>query len=306
MKSWQRPDYSLISRMMLVLVGIMALDLGFVWFLHRELEWSWWFEAAIGIIVAGVMMLGGIVLSPRMFMEQTCHPLSPEWQRRVERLAFLADIPVPTLYTVSSPIANAFTVRSWTGKGCAIVATTALLNNLTEEEFDAVMAHELAHIAHHDMIMILVAGSLNLVLSTLMQRWWILGNLMSFRGSGNGANPLGLVMAGMSFTWLVSTLLIRIFSRQRELAADETAAIFLGTPVTLIHALENCDDINRRYIRTHRLPSSRRSSILAPDLRLIQSAQLISFTWSGLSTRSFLSSHPTTKERVARLRRYWQ
>ncbi len=305
MKSWQRPDFSLISRMLMVLAGIMGLDILFIWFIHHELQWPWLFEAMVGVIVAVVMMLGGIVLSPRLFMEQAGEPLDPQWQERVERLAFLADISVPTLYMVSSPIANAFTVRSWTGKGYAIIVTSALLNNLTEEEFDAVIAHELAHIAHHDITMILVAGSLNLILSALIQRWWILGNLMSFRGSSNASNPLGLVMAGITLTWLVSTLLVRMFSRQRELAADETASILLGTPFHLIRALESCDVINQRYVKGRQSQTIRHDSALAKDLRSVQTAQVVGFTWSGVTKWSFLSSHPATRQRISRLQRYW-
>ena len=127
---------------------------------------------------------------------------------------------------------------------------------------------------------------------------------MTLRASGNSTNPLGLVMAGITLTWMLSTLLVRMFSRQRELAADETAAILLGTPFSLIQALESCDEVNRRYLGTHKLHSSRPGS-WAPDLRSVQAAQFIGFTWTGMSQWSFLSSHPATKERIVSLRRYW-
>lgn len=303
MKSWQRPNFVLISRMVLVLIGIMALDLFFVWFIHHELQWPWGFEVSVGFILALVMLGGGWAVSPRLFMG-SAEPLGPEWQQRVERIAFLADIPVPVLFQISSPLANAFTVRSWTGKGYAIVVTDTLLHSLRTDEFDAVIAHELAHIAHHDMTMIVIAGSLNLVLNALMQRWWILGNLLSFRQSNN--NPVGLVMAGITLTWAFSTLLTRLFSRYRELAADETASVLLGSPLGLINALQNCETINRHYVmtqlaRTHH----KKRPILPKDLRTVEAAQLLGFIWTGVSKWSALASHPSTDERIVRLQRYW-
>ncbi|WP_053960768.1 M48 family metalloprotease [Sulfobacillus thermosulfidooxidans] len=303
MKSWQRPNFVLISRMIMVLIGIMALDLFFVWFIHHQLHWPWWFEIGVGFILALVMLVGGWVLSPRLFMA-SAEPLGPKWQERLERIAFLADIPVPVLFQISSPVANAFTVRSWTGKGYAIVVTDTLLRDLQPDEFDAVIAHEVAHIAHHDMTMILVAGSLNLVLNALMQRWWILGNLLSFRQSNN--NPVGIVMAGITLTWAVSTLLTRLFSRYRELAADETASVLLGSPVGLIKALENCEAINRHYVTTQLVRSGhKKRPVLPKDLRTVEAAQLLGFIWTGVSKWSALASHPSTDERIARLHRYW-
>lgn len=306
MKSWQRVDFSLISRMFAVLMGIVGLDVLFVWFIHYELQWPWWFEVGIGMIVAMIMILGGIIVSPRLFMEQAGQPLAPEWQQRVERIAFLADIPVPLLFMISSPVANAFTVRSWRGKGYAIVVTSTLMNNLSEDEFDAVIAHEVAHIAHHDMTMILIAGSLNLMLSALMQRWWILGNLMSLRNSNNAANPVGMVMSAIMLTWILSTILVRLFSRYRELAADKTATILLGTPYGLIKALQSCDDLNQSYTQEHGVRGRKARKRLPRDLRAVQAAQLLGFTWTGMTKWSVLASHPSTKQRITRLQRNWE
>lgn len=304
MKTWQRPNFPLISRMMLVLIGIMALDAAFLVFIHHELQWAWWVEAAVGLILAAVMLMGGTLLSPRLFMDRATRPAEGEWQARVERIAFLADVASPELFTIGSPVANAFTVRSWTTRHAyAIVVTDTLLATVTPEEFDAVVAHEIAHIAHHDVVMILLAGSLSLMLSAMLQRWWILGSISSSRGSSS--NPLGMVVMGIMLTWLLSTLMLRMFSRYRELAADRTASLLLGSPYALMGALRSCDEVNQYYARTA-MPSGRRSQPLRRDLRAVEAAQMLGFTWNGVTKWSVLSTHPSTQQRIHELEKEWQ
>ncbi len=303
MKNWQRPNVPLVSRMTLVLVGILALDLAFMLFIHHELQWAWWAEVAVGLVLAGIMLVGGPVLSPRLFMNHAVLPEDPIWQQRVERIAFMADLRAPTLYVIPSPVANAFTVRSWTAAhGFSIIVTDTLLATLTPEEFDAVAAHEVAHIAHHDILMILIAGSLSLMLSALLQRWWFLGGLSSSRGS---SNPLGMVIMGIMLTWVLSTLMLRMFSRYREIAADRTASLLLGSPYALMSALRSCDAVNTYYAR--QVHSHRRQSRTVPkDLRSVEAVQMLGFTWNGVQKWSVLSTHPSTRQRLQQLEKEWK
>jgi len=208
----------------------------------------------------------------------------PDLHATVGRLAQQADLPKPTVAVVDSRVPNAFA----TGKSqdSAVVAVhTGLLETLDDDQVEAVVAHELAHIKNRDMQVMTVASFLS-TLALIFVRWgWLFGGGGRRRGGGGGV----IVAIGVSIlVWIVSYLLIRALSRYREYAADRGAAVISGKPVALATALEaisgRMDSIPERDMREE---SEMNALFIVPE--------------RGILSRLF-STHPPTEKRVDRLR----
>jgi len=209
----------------------------------------------------------------------------PELHATVGRLAQQADLPKPTVAVVDSQVPNAFATGK--SKDSAVVAVhTGLLESLTDDQVEAVVAHELAHIKNRDMQVMTIASFLS-TLALIFVRWgWLFGGGGGRRRGGGG----GIVVAiGVSIlVWIVSFLLIRALSRYREYAADRGAAVISGKPVALATALEaisgRMDNIPERDMREE---SEMNALFIIPE--------------RGILSRLF-STHPPTERRVERLR----
>lgn len=241
----------------------------------------------------------------------------PEIHDRVQRLAATADMPVPDIALVDSSAPNAFaTGRSQSD--ATIAVTKGLLDTLDDDELDAVLAHELAHIRNRDATVMSIAFLLPTVtfaVATLTYRL-LTGVFKSLsymhmghrRGGGRAALVViilftvsALVTITLSIVfWAASFVLFRLISQYREYAADRGAAAITGDPLALASALETID--------------GRLSSLPDTDLReldggaealYIASLELPMFDEEDddtlLSQELFPNSHPPTAERIERL-----
>jgi heat shock protein HtpX len=214
---------------------------------------------------------------------------APELFAITERLAQRAGIPMPRLYYAPIPAPNAFA----TGRNpnnSAVVVTEGLLQMLNAQELQGVLAHELSHIKHRDIltstIAAIMAGAISQVAWMLM---WTGG-----RGSSRD-NPLGAVGAIllMILAPLAAGLIQMAISRSREYSADASGAQLAGGPEGLISALQKLESANRQ-IPTDINPSERHMFIVMP---LVPGASALG---------DLFRTHPRTEDRIAQLLRDMQ
>lgn len=191
-----------------------------------------------------------------------------------ERLAMQADVPVPSVYVMESAAPNAFTA-GLRRDGAVIVVTDALLDSLDDRELEAVIAHEVAHIANRDAGVMTFASVPRMIGETLVSDQSNLYILFFFIW------PLGLPLLG------VGSILTLALSRYREFAADRGSALLTGRPQDLMSALQRIDGVG------HAIPNA--------DLRGIGRAEALCIVASGGTRFALLRDHPPLEQRLARL-----
>lgn len=215
---------------------------------------------------------------------------TPKLYQIVQRLADNAGIPMPKVYLVPSPQPNAFA----TGRDphhAAVAATEGILRLLNEDELEAVLAHEIAHVVHRDTLISTIAATLAGAIMMLahMARWAIFfGGYSRDREERGGGIGL-LVMAILAP--LAATLIQLAISRAREFMADEGSAKLTGKPLALANALLKLER-GAETIPMEANPATAHMFIVNP-LR-------------GESLFALFSTHPPTEARVQRLQKIAQ
>ncbi|MES1248167.1 MAG: zinc metalloprotease HtpX [Actinomycetota bacterium] len=171
---------------------------------------------------------------------------APELHAMVERLCAMADLPKPRIAIVPSDVPNAFATGR-NPKHAAVAVTQGLWNRLEPREVEAVLAHELSHVANRDVLIMTVA-SFFAMLAAFLTRWGLyFGMWGGGFGGGNNRNnngnnnqvPVWLIIFAVSVvTYAISFILIRTISRYREYAADRGSALITGAPENLMSALQ--------------------------------------------------------------------
>jgi heat shock protein HtpX len=217
---------------------------------------------------------------------------APNLHRIVDRLAMKARIPKPKVYIVESGMPNAFA----TGRNpehAAVAATTGILELLSYEEMEGVLAHELAHVKNRDTLISAIAATLAGVVTMLasMAQWAaIFGGFGGNRDDDNGG-IIGLIVMAVVAP-IAATLIQLAISRSREYAADAEGASISRKPWALASALEKLEYGNSNY-------SPKVSDVQAKE----SSAHMfIVNPLKGGAIQSLFSTHPATDERVKRLR----
>jgi heat shock protein HtpX len=170
---------------------------------------------------------------------------APDLHAIVERLCAMADLPKPRIAVIPTEVPNAFaTGRS--PKHAAVAVTNGLWKRLEPQEVEAVLAHELSHIANRDVLIMTVA-SFFAMLAALITRFGLYAGMFGGFGGGgnrdnnNGGNQLPvwlIIFVVAAITYAVSFILIRTISRYREYAADRGSALMTGAPENLMSALQ--------------------------------------------------------------------
>ncbi len=217
----------------------------------------------------------------------------------VDRLVALANMPKPRVAIAPSPMLNAFATGRNT-KTSVLVVTTGLLNsNLEDRELEAVLAHELSHVAHKDVAVMTIASFIGII-AGLLVRFAFYSELFGGGGRSNnnnnngGALPVVLIVLVVGIvTYAVSFLLIRLLSRYRELAADRAGALLTGQPSALASALQKV--------------SGSMSRIPNKDLRTAEPLNAFYFVpafkagGKEVSLNSLFSTHPSLDRRLRQL-----
>lgn len=244
----------------------LVLSIGIFWF-------QWYFSDSLAM-----KSMGAREVSPEQ---------APELHTVVDRLCQLADMEKPRVAISQSDVPNAFaTGRS--PKRAVVCVTTGLLRRLDKREVEAVLAHELSHVAHRDVTVMTVA-SVTGVVAGLMARAWMYGGLSNRRDNNSGLPVMLVMMIVGIVVYAISFLLIRVLSRYRELAADRGAALLTGAPSTLASALVKISGEMGR-IPTQDL----RASAGANQLALIPAV-------NGTSVKELFSTHPSLERRLEQL-----
>jgi heat shock protein HtpX len=212
----------------------------------------------------------------------------PELHAIIDRLCALAEMPKPRVGIAELDIPNAFA----TGRSpdrAVVCVTTGLLGKLSPDELEAVLAHELSHVAHRDVLVMTVAASAGIV-AGMIARGAQFGAL-SGRRSKEGALGLAGALAISLVIYAISFFLLRLLSRYRELCADRSAAYLTLRPGALATALQKI--------------SGEMAAIPQRDLRATKAmnAFFIAPAISGATLKTLTSTHPSLEQRLEQLAR---
>ena len=208
---------------------------------------------------------------------------APELYRMVDRLRQNAGLPMPTVAIAPQAQANAFA----TGRNpshAVVCVTEGIMNTLSREELEGVIAHELAHIKNHDMLLSTIAATMAGAISNLAQMAFFFGGRSD---DDEGMNPIAAI-AMLIIGPIIAMMIQFAISRQREFKADEVGAQISGRPLALANALRKLD------AGAHRIPMH-----VSPAAAPL--AQVNPLAFSGGNVAKLFSTHPPTSERVARL-----
>ena len=192
---------------------------------------------------------------------------APELHGMIDRLCALADMPKPRVGIADMDLPNAFA----TGRSpdrAVVCVTTGILRTLDAEELEAVLAHELSHVAHRDVLVMTIASSAGIV-AGMLTRGAQFGGLGAAAAATSGGGPGYLVALAVSLVvYAISFFLLRLLSRYRELCADRSGAYLTMKPQALASALTKISGgINAIPQQDLRAGSAINSLFIAPAVR---------------------------------------
>lgn len=209
---------------------------------------------------------------------------APQFYRLVQELATNAGLPMPRVYLINEDAPNAFA----TGRNpdhAAVAATTGILRVLSERELRGVMAHELAHVKHRDILISTVSATMAGAIGMLANFAMIFGGRDE---EGRPVNPIVSILV-MILAPIAASLIQMAISRAREFEADRGGAEISGDPVALANALQKI----QRYAQGILLETAEAHPETAQ--------MMIMNPLSGRGLSGLFSTHPSTEERVERL-----
>ena len=225
-----------------------------------------------------------------LFRSEVTPHEAPDLHAIVERVAQRAGIPKPRVCIVPSEVPNAFATGR-NPQNAVVAANEGLLRLLSRDEVEAVMAHEVGHVANRDTLIQTVAATMAGAIAMLAHGAQM---GMLFGGGRRDGNPLGglIVILMMLLAPLAATIVQLSISRTREYGADRAASDYTGNPMALASALQKLDAYAKRGVQDMKInPATSHMFIVNP--------------LSGMSGMAKLfSTHPATEDRVARLMQY--
>jgi heat shock protein HtpX len=244
----------------------------------------------LAFVFAAVLNLGSYWFSDkivlRMYRAQEVQAPHPLYQM-TERLARQGGLPMPKVYVIPDASPNAFA----TGRNpqhAAVAATEGIMHLLSQNELEGVIAHELAHVKHRDILISSVAATIAAAIMMAARMAMYAGMFAGGRGDdehNGGSNPIAL-LAMMIFAPLAAMLIQMAISRSREFAADAGGARIAGNPYGLADALRKIDAGAKR-MPLDANPATAHMFIMKP--------------FSGGGILSLFSTHPPTEARIQAL-----
>jgi heat shock protein HtpX len=240
----------------------------------------------LGLVISFAMNISSYWFSDKIVLsmykaKEVSQNDNPNLYSVVSSLAREAEIPMPKLYIIDLPVPNAFA----TGRNkdhSAVAVSNSILNTLSEDELRGVLAHELGHIKHNDILTSTIAGMLAGTLSYL-------SHMMLFSRNNEDRGGVSNILF-IVFTPLIASLLHMAISRSREFAADEYSAKLTKNPESLVSALQ-------------KISSASRSIGLVPSPSNEATAHLfISNPFKPSLLSNLFSTHPSLEARIEKLR----
>ena len=245
----------------------------------------------LGLVIAVVMNFAGYFFSDKIALASySAQPVTPEQNpevyRRVEpivaNLARRMSLPMPKLWVIDEDSPNAFA----TGRNpehASVAFTSGILRVMDDRELEGVVAHEMGHVLHRDILISSVAATIAAAItSSARMAFWFGGGRRDDDDEGGGWG--GILMI---FLAPIAAMLIQMaISRTREYDADEASAKYTGTPYNLISALNKLETYSKR-IPMDASPATAHLFIIKP--------------FSGRMFLNWFSTHPSTEDRIARL-----
>lgn len=296
-----------LSRRMLITIGLLVTFYVLVMGLLIYAGVAWWFVLGTGVgAVVLQWHLAGRMLVASIGAHAITEDQAPDLFALLHRLTAMYHLPMPQVVVQPSAVPNAFAAGT-SPDDSLICLSTGLLEILTLEEIEGVLAHELAHIANRDVAVMTMSTTGNTVSSIIMRVSAVVAGASglaaatterSSKQKDNGGAGLlfGIMLASVvimvlsAVVYAISSLLVRALSRYRELAADRSAAQLTGRPNALASALAKV--------------SQSVSAIPSEDLRTAGGVTSMSFIPAFADDhpwRWLLSTHPTLQERLENL-----
>jgi heat shock protein HtpX len=243
--------------------------------------------ALLFLFLAALMNLGSWFFSDKLALKMSgAKPIeeseAPRLYQIVRELTTRANLPMPSLYMIPQDQPNAFATGR-NPKNAAVAVTRGITQLLSEDELRGVIAHELAHVKHRDILIQSVAATIGAAITYLGYM------LLWFGGGDDSDSPLGLigVLALVLLAPIAATIIQLSISRQREFAADAGGAEISGNPESLASALLRLEE-----------------GAKAIPMQVNQAAEPLYIVkpFRGGGIASLFSTHPPIEERVRRLR----
>ncbi|HVC19000.1 MAG TPA: zinc metalloprotease HtpX [Vicinamibacterales bacterium] len=243
----------------------------------------------LAFFIAGAMNFASYWFSDRMVLRMYhAEEVGPDHRlfQIVSRLARRANLPQPRVYVIPDASPNAFA----TGRSpshAAVAATRGILNLLDDDELEGVIAHELGHVRHRDILTSSVVATIAaavMMLARFAQFAALFGGFGG-RDDRNGENPLAM-LATIILAPIAAMLIQTAISRSREYAADAAGASLVGHPEGLVSALRKIEAVSKR-VPLAANPATAHLFIVRP------------FSPGGM--RALFSTHPPTEDRIAAL-----
>jgi len=248
----------------------------------------------IGLAIAVVMNFAGYFFSDKIALASySAQPVTetenPDVYRRVAPvvggLAQRMGLPMPKLWLIPEASPNAFA----TGRNPAhasVAFTAGILQVMDDRELEGVVAHELGHVLHRDILISSVAATIAAAITALasMARWAMIFGGMRRDDDDDGGGWAGILMIFLAP--LAAALIQMAISRSREFDADTASAKYTGTPYNLISALQKLEAYSKR-IPMDASPATQHLFIIKP--------------FTGQALMRLFSTHPSTEDRIARL-----
>jgi heat shock protein HtpX len=293
------PDAGLTSRMLGTMFLLGLLYVVFVAVLIALLGRE---SLPLILLIAGGFLFVQYFFSDRIALaamrgREVTPEQAPELHQMVDRLCALADMPKPRVAIADSDLPNAFATGR-NHKHAVVCVTTGILRRLSTPELEAVLSHELSHVAHRDVAVMTIASFLGILAGFVVRSSIYAG---AFGGGGLGRsndrdNNAGavilLVVLASAVVYAISFLLTRLLSRYRELSADRAGAILIGRPSLLASALVKITgDMSRIPTRDLRAAEPLNAFFFAPAVA------------PGFSFSSLFATHPPLRQRLEQLER---
>jgi heat shock protein HtpX len=286
-------DVGLTARMTSVMFLLGGIFVALIVILMFVLPPAW--APIIGIIGLGIAWFqwynSDTVAMKAMRAREVTPEQAPELHAMIDRLCALADMPKPRVGVADVKVPNAFATGRSPNRSVVCV-TTGILGMLTADEMEAVLAHELSHVAHRDVLVMTIASSAGIMAGMLSRSaqygaWFGGGDR---RDNNAGGLPIWLVVLVVSLVvYAVSFFLTRLLSRYRELCADRSGVYLTMKPRALATALQKISGgMNAIPTADLRASSPMNAFFIAPAIK-------------GVNLSQLTSTHPSLEQRLQQL-----